>query len=314
MPSTDVGQHHLPPSLRGCNLDPGLRRPRDDLQRRPSSSSTRTSASVIVNCSPRNLDALAGQPLGPGVDPAALHHRIGEVLEQRGLQLLHAVGQLQHQRQGPARQHRRAPQQRELPGRRLLDLQVGRARFMRHRCAGRRQASDSQATQASGRDDGIRALHGSVLARRTRPAGTPRSAACPAAPAAAPCISHASRRRPCARPAAFCSPSHAVFTSAAISSKCGERPGTIESTKTKCQPKPDSIGPCQLPGAARTAPARTPGRTPWRSLGGAVTVVVLEHERITDRLARSGIPGRRAVASAFAASSRAAAPRRSGEK
>ena len=49
---------------------------------------------------------------------------------------------------------------------------------------------------------------------------------------------------------AFCSPSHAVLTSASISSKAGTRPGITVSTNTRCQPKPDSMGPCHDPGGS----------------------------------------------------------------
>src|SRR5262245_4492224 len=46
---------------------------------------------------------------------------------------------------------------------------------------------------------------------------------------------------------AFCSASQADFTSASVSSNGGTRAGTIESTKTRCQPKPDSTGPSHIP-------------------------------------------------------------------
>ena len=95
--------------------------------------------------------------------------------------------------------------------------------------------------------------------------------------------------------AAFCSDSHAVFTSPSISSKGGTRPGTKVSTNTRCQPKPDSTGPCHDPGGKlRDGKREARPELLAEKFRSAVAVILLEHERIGERrrkLRVLGLPG-----------------------
>ena len=126
----DVGTHHLPPRLRGGDLDPRLRWASDGLKRPPVEQFDANKRVGDRELKPGELDAFAGEPVRPGIDPPPLQERIGKLLDHRLLHVPDAVGHLQHQRQAHAREHRSAPEHRELAGRRLLDLQVRRARLV----------------------------------------------------------------------------------------------------------------------------------------------------------------------------------------
>ena len=105
----------------------------------PSSNSTRTSSIGDRKLQPGDFDALAGEPVRPGIDPSPLDEGIREFLDDGLLQLLDAVRQLQHERQAHACQHGRAPEDRKLAGRSLLELQIRGACLVRAR---RRQSGE----------------------------------------------------------------------------------------------------------------------------------------------------------------------------
>jgi hypothetical protein len=89
----------------------------------------------MVNCRPLISMRWPASPFAP----ASIH--------DRRLQVRHAFGQGQPQRQAPAGQHRRAPQHRVLAGCRFLDLQIRRAGLVRLRC---RHAAEQQEQQRQG--------------------------------------------------------------------------------------------------------------------------------------------------------------------
>ena len=209
-----------------------------------------------------------------------------------GFRLRHAFGQAQHERQAPAGQHRRAPQHRVLAGRRFLDLEIRRPRLVslrrrharraaraaaprrRRRCARRRITSTPRPRLRALSPSARRGRRGR---RRLGRAGQQHRVAL-----------RASSCTTSAQASAFCSRSHAARTSASTSSKAGTRPGTAVSTNTRCQPKPDSMGPCHEPGAQLGHRERERcARIPCPGTPGAVAVVVLEHEGVGERRRRA---------------------------
>ena len=100
---------------------------------------------------------------------------------------------------------------------------------------------------------------------------------------------------------ARCSSIHPRLISGSISSYEGARPGVAEVTNTRCQPRPDSMGPCQDPGLNLTD-RRGERASEYRSdlFRRAIAVVILKHEWITDGAdnRRHRPPCRRALESA----------------
>ena len=132
MPSHDVGARHRPSqvceaaiSTHGCDgrtiVGPASCR---------RASATRTSTSVIVNCSPTNSMRLPASPFGPASIQRRSTSESASSWTMGSFRFLHAVRQLQHDRQAHAREHRRAPQHAELAGRGLLDLEIGGTRLV----------------------------------------------------------------------------------------------------------------------------------------------------------------------------------------
>ena len=130
----DVGPHHFPPRLRRGDLDPRLRRARDSLHR-PAVQELDTDERVgDRELKPRDLDALAGEPFRPGVDPAALDERVGELLDHGRLQRSRTPAgsfSTSGSRMPASTGVRQSTEY--WPGRRLLDLEIRRPRLVRLR-------------------------------------------------------------------------------------------------------------------------------------------------------------------------------------
>jgi hypothetical protein len=121
----EIGAQYAERAAGGADLHPGPRRVRDA---RPLPAVQQRDAHQHVGdaeLESDELDAPAGETLGPRVDLAPLDQRIRQLLHAGNGEVPHAVRQLQHDREPHAREHRRAPQHVVATGSRLLDLEIG---------------------------------------------------------------------------------------------------------------------------------------------------------------------------------------------
>src|SRR5271157_901748 len=105
----EIHSCHGPTGLRSGDLDPGLRWMDDD---GPASSVEHLDADQHVGDSQLQsgkLDALTGESIGTGVNPPSLHEGVRQFLYVGLSQILHVVGELEHDWQAHSRQYRRPP-------------------------------------------------------------------------------------------------------------------------------------------------------------------------------------------------------------